>query len=323
MTISSCEHLQKLCVDIPVSTCLKKITSKKYYYFLDALDEFEKNKNLQELKAYLSDIWPFPTYGPKRDTRSKSFERIVDEDIAAVFLRLIPNDTLGKKDLLHPQILNVILLYNLLVRRGLDVDVNTLKLHYAMHCLAPFFVDNFNIRWFISYCDSISDCSLFDEKYRLRAAIASTVLQGLKIYASTFKIAESDGSNLLEHLIAIDKERLPLGYGMITYWYKGGDVISNYLERSLRLVGQEELLGMYFHKAIHAFIFCNPGNDYLYKVMSETKNELHKSKISEIKMQCEKSIFQLNHVKNKIPVSSDFFSLQFCKENKVYQYLSI
>jgi len=294
-----CEYLRRLCVNDPVSTCLKESTSNQYFYFLNALDEFEKERDLQRLKGYLRNNWPFPTHGPKRDIRNESFKRIVDEDIAAIFSRLVSK--VGKRDLLNPESLNVLLLYNLLARRGIATKVNTLKLHYAMHCFAPIFVDNFNIRWYVSYCDSIADSSLFDEDYRLKAVVASTVLNGLKVYTSTFKTADFNGSNLLEQLTAMDKERLSLGYGMITYWYEGGDVIANYLERASRLIGQEGLLGLYFHKALHAFIFDNPDNRYLKDLLSTTNNELHKSKIAEIKQRCEHSLLQLSSYKDKIP----------------------
>lgn len=296
-----CKSLQQMCIATPVSSCLKNTTSTRYYCFLSALDEFEKEKDLQKLKDCLDGNWPFSTYGPKHDPRNKAFKRVIDEDIAAVFSRLVPRNEVGKKDLLEPESLNVLLLYNLLVRRGVATNVNTLKLHYAMHCFSPIFTNNFNIRWFIAYCDTITDSSLFDEEYRLRTVVASTILNGLKIYISTFKTADFNGLNFLEQLVAMDKERLSIGYGMITYWYKGGDVIANYLERASRLIGQRDFLGLYFHKALHAFIFDNPDNRYLKDLLSTTNNELHKSKIAEIKQRCEYSFIQLNSFNDRIP----------------------
>jgi hypothetical protein len=295
-----CEMWRELCKTVPVSGGLRHFTSKQYHHLLSLLDEYEHERDLQRLMQHMGDEWPFPTHGPKHNIKSEAFKREIDEDIAAVFSRLNYKNESSRKDHLNTESLNVILLYNLLARRGIETNVNTLKLHYAMHCLAPDFIRDFSIRWFISYCDSIADSSIFNDDYRAKAVAASTTLNSLKIYASVFKTAAAGDLNLEDYLVSHDKARLPLGHGMITYWYQGGDVIANYLDRTLQFLGDEDLISLYFRKSIYAFIFENPDNEHVKNILTKSNNPLHESKMAMIVERCKHAVAHLEMHVNEI-----------------------
>jgi hypothetical protein len=293
-----CQHFDRLCGERPVSGSLEGHTSAQYQDLLASLDLFEQSKNLDSLRAIIRHGWPFPSRGPKRDTSSSTFNRAMDEDIAAVFARLLATSGFDKMVQLQPDRLNVLLLYNLLARRGLEINLNAVKLHCAMYCLAPLFAKNFSLKWFKSYCDTVCDSDIFNESYRLRAAMASAILNQFKIIMSTFKIAEAWEPRFLNRLIEMDKERLSLGRGMMTYWIKGGDAIANYLERSSRMIGEAGLIGVYFHYSLHCLLFDSTCSNGFSDMLAQSHNSLHLSKIQNVSDRCANALLRLQQIQS-------------------------
>lgn len=99
-------------------------------------------------------------------------------------------------------------------------------------------------------------------------------------------------------LIEMDQERLSLGHGMMTYWFKGGDAIANHLERSSRLIGTQDLIGVYFHNPLYELLFNNADAKYLPNILAQSHNVLHASRLGAVRERCEGALVKMQAIKS-------------------------
>ena len=272
------EQYLRLCQETPASCGLRSLTTPDASPYLAALDDFEQTGDLAALQTKVRPNWPFATRGPKAASYTPLAKRDKDLDLSAVYHAL----TLSA-DLMQPGRLNAMVLYNLLIRRGIAPDINARKLHLFVHANLDAVLTGMNVRWFVSYCDSIADASMFPEAYRARAGLAASTLNALRFVASPYAVLDGVGIDLGVLIDRVDDRRRPLGAGTVTFWQGGGDGVMNQIERTMRVLGCSDVVGLGLRLAVDRLLLRNDASPQLHRLSTWSTNPINGIKLKSVK----------------------------------------
>ena len=272
------EAYQRLCDSRQVGMGLRPVTSSGAMQYLDMIDEFEQTGALDPIRSGVAQGWPFATRGPKQAAYTDLNDREKDLDLAAVYQALTQ-----PKGMLQPDHLNRIVLYNVLIRRGIEPVLNVKKLHLFVHANLEAVMTDINVRWFVSYCDSLADSASFPARIRSNAALASSAINAIRLAISPYRILAESGIDLIKLVHRLDTRRLPLGSGMITFSQAGGDAIPNHLERSMKVLGCDDAIGLLFRLSIGQLLRSGDSGGFLERLLSSSANPVNKIKLDAVK----------------------------------------